>query len=138
MAQLHRLADEAAEIADRKEARGSATSVAHQAERLVRHVDRLLESDPGREASHRRPRVRNSVADDLLAPRPIDLRSGARLGLAAALGLLLAQLLHLEHGGWVAATTVALLRPDHRALTSDTIARSAGTAIGAALVIPWS
>ena len=65
-----------------------------------------------------------------------DIRSGVRLGAAAALGLVVARILGIPHGSWVAATAVGLLRPDHRALTTDTLARSLGTAVGALAVIP--
>lgn len=65
-----------------------------------------------------------------------DVRSAVRLAMAAALGLLVARILGIPHGSWVAATAVGLLRPDHRALTTDTLARSLGTAAGALAVIP--
>ena len=65
-----------------------------------------------------------------------DVRSGIRLALAAALGLIVANVLGIPHGSWVAATAVGLLRPDHRALTTDTFARALGTAVGALAVIP--
>lgn len=65
-----------------------------------------------------------------------DVRSGIRLAMAAALGLVVAQVLGIPHGSWVAATAVGLLRPDHRALTTDTFARALGTAVGALAVIP--
>lgn len=65
-----------------------------------------------------------------------DVRSGIRLALAAALGLVVAHVLGIPHGSWVAATAVGLLRPDHRALTTDTFARALGTAVGALAVIP--
>lgn len=65
-----------------------------------------------------------------------DIRSGIRLALAAILGLTVAQVLGIPHGSWVAATAVGLLRPDHRALTTDTFARALGTAVGALAVIP--
>lgn len=132
---LPECAARAAEVAARPQARGSATAIAHQAVRVARHTNRLLAADATRRPD-REPHVRDTFSDDLWQPGVMDIRAGLRLALAAALGLLVAHLLHLPHGGWVAATTVALLRPDHRALTSDTIARAMGTAVGAALVIP--
>lgn len=134
-AQLPALAQRAAEIEARPGARGSATAIAHQAVRLVRHTHRLMTADDHR-LIDKNPHVRDAFRANMWQPRMVDLRAGVRLALAAALGLLVAHLLDLSHGGWVAATTVALLRPAERALTSDTIARAVGTAVGAALVIP--
>ncbi|MCB0914517.1 MAG: FUSC family protein [Actinobacteria bacterium] len=114
---------------------GSAYAIAAAVKRLIRHLRRLRDSELARSGS-RRARVRSGLRTDLGAPRPVDIRAGIRLGLAAALGLVLAHYLGLSHGGWIAATTVALLRPDHRALTSDTVARSLGTGLGAILVVP--
>lgn len=134
-AQLPELAKRAAEVEARPDARGSATAIAHLAVRLVRHTHRLMKADDHR-LIDKNPHVRDTFRANMWQPRLVDIRAGVRLALAAALGLLVAHLLDLSHGGWVAATTVALLRPAERALTSDTIARSVGTAVGAALVIP--
>lgn len=65
-----------------------------------------------------------------------DVRSALRLGLAAVLGLAIAAFADIPHGAWIVATAVGLLRPDHRAMTTDTLARALGTALGALLVVP--
>lgn len=125
----------AAEIAGRPDARGSATAIATGARRVIRHVRGLNEASVKRKLKRSR-HVRTELTEGVRTRRPRDVRAALRLAVAAAIGLGLADLLSLSHGGWVAATTVALLRPDHRALTSDTVARSVGTAVGAVLVIP--
>lgn len=118
-----------------KAAHGSARTLATATRRLIRHL-RTLRDSPVARSGDRQERLRSGLRQDLGAPKPVDVRAALRLALAAALGLLAAHLLGLSHGGWIAATTVALLRPDHRALTSDTVARSIGTGVGALLVIP--
>lgn len=135
LAQVDTCAAEAAQIAERPDLRGTAIAMTHQSQRLATHLNNLLTASYDREATSGR-HLRNALGREPFHPRPIDIKTGARLALAAILGMWLAHVLHLGHGGWVAATTVALMRPDHRALTSDTIARALGTAIGAAAVIP--
>ena len=122
-------------IARDHELRPSARAIARRTNRLIKHVRRLLDT-PEDHIKDQRPRIRQQLLDDLRRPAPADLRSAGRLALAAFVSLLLAHALNLEHGGWVAATSVALLRPDYRALTVDTVARAVGTAIGAAAVVP--
>ncbi|MFI0432543.1 MAG: FUSC family protein [Candidatus Nanopelagicales bacterium] len=133
--QVDTCAAEAAQIAERPDLRGTAIAMANQSQRLATHLNNLLRAPDGREGDRGR-HMRSALGNEPFHPRPIDIKTGARLALAAVLGMWLAHVLHLGHGGWVAATTVALMRPDHRALTSDTIARALGTAIGAAAVIP--
>ena len=116
-------------------ARPTARSIAAQTFRVNKHVARLLGADASRDPSRDIP-LGDHAVDDVLHPTPSDARSGLRLAVAAAVGLGLAHLLNLPHGAWVAATSVALLRPDHRALTSDTVARALGVSIGAAAVLP--
>lgn len=122
-------------IAKDPSARPTARSIAAQTVRVNKHVARLFGADSTRERSRDLP-LGDHVVDDILHPGPSDFRSALRLAVAAAIGLGVARLLNLPHGAWVAATSVALLRPDHRALTSDTIARALGVSIGAAAVLP--
>ncbi len=135
VAQLKECNRVATQLTSDPEVRGPADAIAAATRRLIRHLVWLRDA-PMERSGARRANVRTGIWTDLGAPRPVDIRAGIRLGLAAALGLVVAHLLGLSHGGWIAATTVALLRPDHRALTSDTVARSMGTALGALLVIP--
>ena len=135
LALLAELAGHTRGIARDPELRPSARAIARRTTRLIKHVRKLLET-PEDHVKGQRPHIRQDLLDDLRRPAPADLRSAGRLALAALVSLLLAHALHLEHGGWVAATAVALLRPDYRALTIDTVARAVGTAIGAAAVIP--
>ena len=135
LALLAELAEHTRGLARDRELRPSARAIARRTTRLIKHVRRLLET-PEDHVKGQRPHIRQQLLDDLRRPAPADLRSAGRLALAAFISLLLAHALNLEHGGWVAATAVALLRPDYRALTVDTVARAVGTAIGAAAVIP--
>lgn len=135
LAELAAESDRAQQIASDRSARPTARSVASQAKRIDRHVARLQNADSERMSSSMVP-LSDRDWDELLHPGPSDIRSGVRLALAAVIGLSLAAVFDLPHGAWIAATSVALLRPDHRALTSDTISRAVGVALGAAAVVP--
>lgn len=135
LAELSAESGRAHQIAEDRTARPTARSVASQAVRIDRHVAHLQSADSERMSSSKVP-LSDRDWDDLFHPGPSDIRSGLRLAVAAIIGLALAAVLDLPHGAWVAATSVALLRPDHRALTSDTISRAVGVALGAAAVVP--
>ena len=74
----------------------------HQSQRLAPHLNNLLTASYDREATSGR-HLRNALGREPFHPRPIDIKTGARLALAAILGMWLAHVLHLGHGGWVAA-----------------------------------
>ncbi|MGV1004290.1 MAG: FUSC family protein [Candidatus Nanopelagicales bacterium] len=115
--------------------RPTARAIGRQILRLYRHVAELVSAAESRTSRHTYP-LREGMVAAFRHPTRRDLVSGLRLGAATIIALLLARVLEIPHGSWVAATTVALLRPDYRALTSDTVARALGTALGAALVLP--
>jgi hypothetical protein len=135
LAEIDEYAGVAENLAKDPEARPTARSIARQALRIGRHVNRVLNAKETRVSKRALP-VGEHVVDEVLHPGPRDLRGGLRLALAAAIGLGIAAVFNIPHGAWVAATAVALLRPDYRALTSDTVARAMGVTIGAASVIP--
>lgn len=122
-------------LAHDADARPSARAIADQTRKLIKQLRRLLASS-GDNSSNRLIKLSDHLTQDWREFGARDMRAGFRLMVAASLALLAANALQLSHGGWVAATAVALLRPDHRALTEDTIARALGTAIGAVLVLP--
>jgi hypothetical protein len=113
----------------------TARALARQTLRLYHHVYRMASIAEERRRDRTR-RVGEGMSEYLLHPERRDAIAAARLGAATLVSFGLADLLHVPHGSWVASTSVALLRPDHRALTADTVARALGTAVGAALVIP--
>jgi len=121
------LADETADSTSRYLARRTL--------RLYRHVAALVATTPSRASTARRG-VGDGASDYLRHPQRRDLVIAARLAVATLLSLGIAVLLDLPHGSWVASTTVALLRPDYRALTADTVARALGTAVAVALALP--
>lgn len=125
----------AEEIANDTTARPTARSLANQTLHVYGHVAQLEEVRGSRDQKRSHP-VGENLASYLTHPTPVDLRNGARLAIATVIALAVALFLHVPHGAWVAATTVALLRPDYRALTSDTVARAAGTALGAVATLP--
>jgi hypothetical protein len=59
----------------------------------------------------------------------------ARLCVAVTLGTLLYSLLDLEHGYWVALTTLAILQPGEHATRVRVLQRTAGTLGGAAVIL---
>jgi hypothetical protein len=135
LAEIDDYAGVAENLAKDQDSRPTARAIARQALRIGRHVNRLLNAKETRVSKRALP-VGEHVVDEVLHPGPRDLRGGLRLAAAAAIGLGLAAVFDIPHGAWVAATAVALLRPDYRALTSDTAARALGVTIGAASVIP--
>jgi hypothetical protein len=110
-------------------------AIARNAKRVARHVGQIFDAPGVRDGKDNRS-ITATIEHDLFQPSRHDVMAGARLGLAAALGLGVAALFNIPHGSWVAASATALLRPDYRAVTTDTIARSLGTALGALSVIP--
>lgn len=135
LAELYPCRIVAEQLADDQLARPTARAIARQTLRIYRHVAELVGAAEARTDKRSRP-VAENLVEYFRHPTRRDLLSGARLGLATVLAFVVARLLHLPHGSWVAATTVALLRPDYRALTADTVARAVGTATGAACVLP--
>ena len=121
-------------IAEDPTASTAARGLAQESRQLIRHASRLLEARLARE--RRKHNLIKDGFDALIHPTATDMRSGFRLATAAALGLLLALALPLEHGYWIAATAVVLLRPDGSAIVTQTAARALGTAGAVALVIP--
>jgi hypothetical protein len=113
----------------------TARALARQTLRLYHHVARMASVAEDRRRDRTR-RVGEGMSEYLRHPDRRDVIAAARLGAATVISFGLAELLQVPHGSWVASTSVALLRPDHRALTADTVARALGTAAGAALVIP--
>lgn len=135
LAELDACQESADEIISREGARGSATAIARNAKRVARHVAQIFDA-PGLRDRKTGRSITATIEHDLFQPARHDVMAGARLGLAAALGLGIAAIFHIPHGSWVAASATALLRPDHRAVTTDTVARSVGTGLGAIAVIP--
>ncbi len=133
--QLKELSSVADSIVTNKHRRPSARAIARDAQRTASHVVRLLGTTDTREKLTGRS-VRKQLWRDLRDPSRADLLTAGRLALAAVVSLSIASWMNLPHGGWVAATSVALLRPDYRALTVDTVARAFGTALGALAVLP--
>lgn len=125
----------AEQLAEDKLARPTARAIARQTLRVYRHVGELVGAAESRTDKRSHP-VTENLVEYFRHPTTRDLLSGARLGFATVLAFVVARALHLPHGSWVAATTVALLRPDYRALTADTVTRALGTAVGAAIVLP--
>jgi len=115
--------------------RPAVRALAQHTARLAGHTDEVLSGQAKRDSKEATP-VTQMWRPDRGELTDRDWRAGMRLGLAAVIGLVLAAVLAIPSGEWVAATTVALLRPEQRALTSDTVARAAGTALGALAVIP--
>ena len=103
--------------------------------RLERHVAHLVAVRAER-SKQGAPRVGEGIWQYLLRPKRRDLVIGLRLGAATLVAFIVAYALDLPYGAWVASTTVSLLRPDRRALTADTVARSLGTVAAAALAVP--
>lgn len=125
----------AAAVAADDSAPVTARAIAGDTQRITFHAAQLLRASDERRPSRQLHILRNTVTL-LRTPTGYDLKSGIRLVLAAGLGLYLAWQFQINHGAWVAATAVALLRPDYSAMVSETIARALGTAAGVALVIP--
>jgi uncharacterized membrane protein YccC len=113
----------------------TARSLARQTRRVARDLRRVTRTEEARDRGLTR-RVGEGMRGYLLHPRRRDAVTAGRLGAATLVSLALAAALQVPHGSWVAATAVALLRPDRRALTSDTIARSLATVVGSLMVIP--
>jgi uncharacterized membrane protein YccC len=113
----------------------TARAVSRRVLRLYRHTAALVEARADRTEDRAR-RVGEGLRNYLLHPGRRDLVVGLRLGAATLVSFGVAFAFHLPHGAWVASTTVSLLRPDWRALTTDTVARSLGTAAAAALTLP--
>lgn len=125
----------AAGIAADDSAPVTARAIAGDTQRITYHAAQLLRASDERRPQRQLHVVRNTLGL-LRTPTNYDRKSGLRLVLAAALGLYLAWQFQIHHGAWVAATAVALLRPDYAAMVAETIARALGTAAGVALVIP--
>lgn len=135
LADLHPCRVAADGVAHDMDADPTARAVARRVLRLYRHVAHLVAVRADRSKEHRR-RIGEGLAEDLLHPTRRDLVIGLRLGAASLVAFGVAIVFDLPHGAWVAATAVALLRPDWRALTVDTVARALGTAAAAALTLP--
>lgn len=113
----------------------TARAVAGRILLLNRNVSSLMANRAER-ATDRARRVGEGMSQYLLRPNRRDRVVGLRLGAATLVAFVVAYVLDLPYGAWVASTTVALLRPDWRALTADTVARALGTAGAAALALP--
>jgi hypothetical protein len=122
-------------VAHDRDADPTARAVGRRVLRFYRHVAHLVDARAERSKEHRQ-RVGEGLAGYLLHPTRRDLVIGLRLGAAALVAFGVALVFDLPHGAWVAATAVALLRPDWRALTAETVARALGTAAAAALTLP--
>ena len=134
MADFDWLVAKANSIAEDPTASAAARGLAQESRQLISHATRLLKVRQSRE--RQRHQLVNNGISALLHPTSTDRRSGFRLAIAAALGLILALALQLEHGYWIAATAVVLLRPDGSAIVTQTAARALGTAGAVALVLP--
>jgi hypothetical protein len=105
----------------------------------------LLGSIPGlvlMVLARRGPEVRGRVVhDSLVAMRDGFLHDralkghAARLSVAVTLGTLLYAVANLEHGYWVALTTLAILQPGEHATRVRVLQRAAGTLGGAAVIL---
>jgi len=127
--------EEAERILAEPQADLTALALARQTRRVFRDTGQVAST--ARERSKvRARRVGEGMGDYLRHPSRRDAVTGARLGVATVVSLGVAALLQVPHGAWVASTAVALLRPDRRALTADTVARALGTIAAAALVLP--
>lgn len=135
LAELYPCRLSAQQIAGDATARPTARYLARQTLRVYGHVAALLAAVEARSQKRSHP-VGENLRQYLAHPNDQDIRNGVRLGLATIIALAAALFLNVPHGSWVAATTVALLRPDYRALTSDTVARAFGTGLGAIAVLP--
>jgi len=135
LASLYPCRLEAERVLANETADSTSRYLAHRTLRLYGHVAALVATSANRTSTTRR-RVGDGASDYLTHPQRRDLVIAARLALATLLSLGIAVLLDLPHGAWVASTTVALLRPDYRALTADTVARALGTALAVALALP--
>ena len=125
----------AARILALPRANPTAGALARETRRLSQDIQHVGSAGAGRSTVRSR-RVGEGMGDYLRHPSRRDAVTGARLGLATVVSLAVAALLQVPHGAWVASTAVALLRPDRRALTADTLARALGTVAAAVLVLP--
>lgn len=75
-----------------------------------------------------------AVRDGLMGDRALWAHA-ARLSFAVGLGTLLYSALGLEHGYWVALTTLAILQPGEHATRVRVLQRAAGTLGGAAVIL---
>ncbi|HEX6888513.1 MAG TPA: FUSC family protein [Candidatus Nanopelagicales bacterium] len=135
LADLYPCRQEAEAVVRDRAADPTARAVSRRVLRLYRHTAALVEARADRSEDRAR-RVGEGLLGHLLHPGRRDLVVGLRLGAATLISFAVAFAFHLPHGAWVASTTVSLLRPDWRALTTDTVARSLGTAAAAALTLP--
>jgi hypothetical protein len=85
---------------------------------------------PGRLVHDSLAAVRDAIGHDRAL-----LGHALRLSTAVALGTLLYSALDLEHGYWVALTTLAILQPGEHATRVRALQRTAGTLGGAALIL---
>lgn len=107
-------------------------------------VDFLLGAVPGlalMTLARRGPEVGHVVRDSIAAVRDGVAHDRAlhghalRLAVAVALATLLYRALGLEHGYWVALTTLAILQPGEHATRVRAVQRAAGTLGGAAVIL---
>ncbi|MFZ1361985.1 MAG: FUSC family protein [Candidatus Nanopelagicales bacterium] len=125
--QLNAINDETSSVT----AQNIAAATAH----LASSVKAVME-DPDIHRGHRERslslgnRIRASVA-----PGSIPLKHGLRLASAAVVGMVVSQLLGLNHGSWVAVTMIMLLRPDAGPALTRFVSRSIGNILGACIVV---
>lgn len=135
LAELYPCRQEAEAIVRDRSADPTARAISRRVMRLYRHTAALVEARAER-AGDRARRVGEGLLTHVVHPGRRDLVVGLRLGSATLISFAVAHAFTIPHGSWVASTTVSLLRPDWRALTTDTVARSLGTAAAAALTLP--
>lgn len=113
----------------------TAQNIADATEHLVSSVKAVME-DPNIHRGHRERSL--SLWNRILAsisPGSIPLKHGLRLASAAVVGMVVAQLLGLNHGSWVAVTMIMLLRPDAGPALTRFVSRTIGNILGACIVV---
>lgn len=134
LAELDILIEELESISETAES-ATATNIASSAEHLASGVKAVMDS-PKIHRGHRERslstgnRIRASVS-----PGSIPLKHGLRLASAAIAGMVIASLLGLNHGSWVAVTMIMLLRPDAGPALTRFVSRSIGNILGATIVV---
>lgn len=97
---------------------------------LPSHLNDVMMTPASRSRRHPEVSVRQRLeAAAHWRSRPVF--QGARMALAAVVGMTVAELLHLPHGSWVAVTAIMLLRPD----TGPTVPRVAMRAVGTVVAV---
>lgn len=114
--------------------RATVVSLADACLRIIHQIRELPGVELKREGSDPE-KVTTDIWYNLTHPTKRDVELGARLMVATAVSLFAASFFSLGHGAWVAATSVALLRPVSIATTTNIVIRGAGTLIGALLSI---